>query len=59
MKCGLAEYGNAGVQAVLKELLQLHDRAGVLKLKQAQAITREEKRAALQYLMFLKKNGTG
>jgi hypothetical protein len=58
MKRGLTEYGEAGVQAVLKELLQLHDR-GVLEPKQAQQLTREEKQAALQYLMFLKKKRNG
>ena len=58
MRRGLAEYGDAGVQAVLKGLLQLHDRR-VLEPKQAHQLTREEKRTALQYLMFLKKKRNG
>jgi hypothetical protein len=58
MKRGLTEFGDAGVQAVLKELLQLHDR-GVIEPKSAHVLSREEKRAALQYLMFLKKKRNG
>jgi hypothetical protein len=54
MKKGIQEFGEAGVEAVLKELQQLHDR-GVLEPKEPTELSREEKRAALQYLMFLKK----
>lgn len=58
MKQGIKEFGEAGVDAVVKELQQLHDRA-VLKPRQAETMTREEKRAALHYLMFLAKKRCG
>ena len=54
MKRGIKEFGDAGVDAVLSELQQLHDRK-VLQPTSANELTREEKRAALHYLMFLKK----
>ena len=52
-------FGDAGVNAVLKELQQLHDRK-VLEPKDATKLSGDDKRAALQYLMFLKqkRNGT-
>ena len=58
MKKGIAEFGEDGVEAVLSELKQLHDRK-VLEPKAAGDLTREEKRAALHYLMFLKKKRCG
>ena len=58
MKKGIKEFGDAGVDAVLNELQQLHDRK-VLEPKLANELTREEKRAALHYLMFLKKKRNG
>ena len=58
MKRGLKEFGDAGVEAVLKELQQLHDRK-VLEPKNANHLTDDERRAALQYLMFLKKKRNG
>jgi hypothetical protein len=58
MKRGIKEFGEAGVNAVLKELQQLHDRK-VLEPVSSDNITREEKRASLQYLMFLKKKRNG
>ena len=56
---GLKLFGERGVDAVIKELTQLHDR-GVLEPKDADQLTEEEREAALQYLMFLKekRNGT-
>jgi hypothetical protein len=59
LKKGIKAFGNAGIEAVLKELQQLHDRK-VLEPKNAATLTQDEKRAALQYLMFLKqkRNGT-
>lgn len=57
---GLRLFGtNRGIDAVTKELTQLHDR-GVLEPKDAKELTEEERKAALQYLMFLKekRNGT-
>ena len=58
MKRGIKEFGDAGVDAVLSELKQLHDR-NVLEPRPANELTREEKRAALHYLMFLKKKRNG
>ena len=58
MKKGIKEFGEAGVEAVLKELQQLHDRK-VLEPRQPETMTREEKRAALHYLMFLTKKRCG
>jgi hypothetical protein len=55
MKRGLKEFGEAGVEAVLKELKQLHVR-NVIEPKNP---THAEKKAALQYLMFLKQKRTG
>jgi hypothetical protein len=59
MKKGIKLYGDAGIQAVLKELQQLHD-CKVLEPKDPATLTRAEKLAALHYLMFLKqkRNGT-
>ena len=59
MKRGIKLFGDAGVDAVLKELKQLHDRK-VLEPKDAKQMSEEDKKAALQYLMFLKqkRNGT-
>jgi hypothetical protein len=58
MKKGIREFGDAGVDAVLAELQQLHDRK-VLEPQSAKKMTRDEKRAALNYLMFLKKKRSG
>jgi hypothetical protein len=59
MKKGIKLFGEAGVDAVLKELQQLHDRK-VLEPKDATKLSASDKKAALQYLMFLKqkRNGT-
>jgi hypothetical protein len=58
MKKGIKEFGKEGVDAVLVELQQLHDRK-VLEPQNASQMTREEKRASLNYLMFLKKKRSG
>ena len=58
VKRGLKEFGEAGADAVVKELQQLHDR-GVMTPKMASELSGEEKRGALQYLMFLKKKRDG
>jgi hypothetical protein len=52
MKKGIKLFGDAGIEAVLKELKQLHDRK-VLEPTDATEMTKEAKKAALQYLMFL------
>jgi Reverse transcriptase (RNA-dependent DNA polymerase) len=58
MKKGIEEFGDDGVDAVLGELQQLHDRK-VLMPKIADELTSGERRAALRYLMFLKKKRCG
>jgi hypothetical protein len=58
MKKGIKVFGPPGVDAVLKELKQLHDHT-VIAPKDAAKLSREDKQASLQYLMFLKKKQTG
>jgi hypothetical protein len=58
MKKGIKLFGQAAVDAVLSELSQIHVRK-VLAPKNANDLTREQKRAALEYLMFLKKKRCG
>jgi hypothetical protein len=54
MKKGIKLFGQDGVNAVLSKLSQLHDRS-VLDPKDAKTLSQEEKKAAPEYLMFLKK----
>jgi hypothetical protein len=58
MKKGIKLFGQDSVNDVLSELSQLHDRS-VLDPKDAKTLSREEKKAALEYLMFLKKKRCG
>lgn len=58
LKKGLREFGEDGVEAVLKELKQLHVRKVIAPVK-GDKLSREERRAALAYLMFLKKKRCG
>jgi hypothetical protein len=58
LKKGLVAYGEEGAKAVTSELKQLHD-MGVMTPRAANLLTREEKRRALQYLMYLKKKRCG
>ena len=55
---GLKVFGEAGAEAVVKELQQLHNR-GVMTLKAAHELTQQECWNALQYLMFLKQKRCG
>ena len=55
---GLKVFGNDGVEAVLKELRQLHERM-VMEPIDGDNLSPHEKRAALQYLMFLKQKRCG
>ena len=55
---GLKLFGEAGVVAVMKELVQLHER-GVVEPKYIQDLDGQQKQAALQYLMFLKQKRNG
>ena len=58
IKKGLKMYGKAGADAVVKEMQQLDERQ-VIEPRKADMLTREEKRGALQYLMFLKQKRCG
>ena len=58
LKRGLKEFGTAGMEAVKKELQQLHDR-DVLTPMYVTDLNIEERNQALPYLMFLKQKRTG
>ena len=53
MSKGLKVFGEPGVSTVLKELKQLHYRM-VMDPENTDKMTTSKKKAALQYLMFLK-----
>ena len=55
---GLKVFGQEGANAVLKDLKQLHD-CMVMTPVSSKTISKQEKQAALQYLMFLKKKRSG
>jgi hypothetical protein len=55
---GIKLFGQDGVDAVLKELSQLHNRKVVVP-EDPKQLTREQKHKALQYLMFLKRKRCG
>jgi hypothetical protein len=54
IKKGLKVFGEDGAKAVVSEMQQLHERQ-VIKPEKTNMLTREEKKKALRYLMFLKK----
>jgi hypothetical protein len=58
MKRGIKLFGEAGIKAMLEELKQLHDHK-VLEPKNATKMSQDDKKEALQYLMFLKKKRSG
>jgi Reverse transcriptase (RNA-dependent DNA polymerase) len=58
VKKGLKEFGQAGSDAVIKEMTQLDVRE-VMEPRMANMLTSEEKRRTLMYLMFLKKKRCG
>ena len=58
MKQGIKTFGRAGVDAVQSELKQLHDRE-VMQPIHADELSHEQKKASLQYLMFLKQKRCG
>jgi hypothetical protein len=58
MKKGLKMFGEDGVEAVKKEMMQLHDRK-VMEPKHAAELTHVQKQEALAYLMFLKRKRCG
>jgi hypothetical protein len=55
---GLKLFGKDGENAIISEMQQFHD-MDCIEPKQAQMLTREEKQAALNCLMFLKKERCG
>ena len=58
MKQGVRMFGDLGVSAVKKEVLQLHDREVIWAIHKSQ-LTKEQIRQALGYLMFLKRKRNG
>jgi hypothetical protein len=58
LKKGLKEFGKDGITALGKEMAQLHTRR-VAKPVDGNILTRDQKRASLQYLMFLTKKRCG
>ncbi|MEL7196301.1 MAG: reverse transcriptase domain-containing protein [Bacteroidota bacterium] len=58
MEKGLKVLGERGVEAVLKEMRQLHDRKVMIPMM-GDSITDEQKKKALNYLMFLKEKRCG
>lgn len=57
-KAGLREFGQAGADAITKELEQLLYRK-VMKGREPHTLTRDQRKAALKYLMFLKQKRCG
>ena len=57
-KAGLKKFGKKGAEAIVTEMEQLHYR-NVIQPIHGKDMTREEKRRALQYLMFLKQKRCG
>jgi hypothetical protein len=55
---GLNVFGKEGTDAVMSELKQLHERL-IPDPKDLDELTKEEKKASLQYLMFLTKKRCG
>ena len=58
LKRGLKEFGEDGAKVVIKELKQL-DYLDAIKPVHARHVTREQKKAALRYLMYLKQKRCG
>jgi len=58
VKKGLEMFGEIGEEALVQELKQVHD-MDVFNPKDPRKMTREEKKQALEYLMFLKQKKSG
>ena len=58
LKLGLKKFGEEGLDAVRKEMRQLHDRK-VMRSVARYSLTPKQRRDALAYLMFLKRKRTG
>jgi hypothetical protein len=59
MKKGIKVFGQDGVAAVKKEMLQLYERKVMSPKHHAKELTLEQKQEALTYLMFLKQKWCG
>jgi len=57
VKEGIRQFGKRGNEALLKELNQLHERQALMP-KKNEDMSYEERKKALRYLMFIKKNAT-
>ena len=57
-KRGLHQFGQKGANALMKQLLQLIDR-WAMRPCDANTLSRDEKKSALKYLMFLKEKHCG
>jgi hypothetical protein len=57
-KKGLKVFGEAGAEAIISEMKQL-DAMDVIEPKKADTLTKAEKKASLEYLMFLKQKRCG
>jgi len=55
MQQGIRVFGEKGVKAVKKQMLQLHERK-VMRIEDPRELTYEQKKEVLAYLMFLKRN---
>jgi hypothetical protein len=58
MNRGIRVFGEAGVEAVRKEMQQLHDQK-VMEARKSTELTPSQRREALDYLMFLKRKRCG
>ena len=58
MKKGIELWGERSVEAVKREMEQFHDR-GVMSLIDPKTMSKEDKKKALTYLMFLKEKCRG
>ena len=58
IKQGLKTFGKTGAEAVVAEMQQLHSREVIMPVK-SESLTRDQRRNALRYLMFLKQKRCG
>ena len=58
LKAGLRTFGTDGMKVVEKEMKQLHDRDVMIPVHK-KSLSPEQRREALAYLMFLKRNDVG
>ena len=58
MNRGIKEFGSGGTETVHKEMKQLHERKVPIPVDPAK-LSKEDRKSALQYLMFLKRKRDG